>query len=304
MSRSNQHHSFDVSLAVEYGIEEAILIHHFQYWIEFNMRCGKNEYDGRTWTYQTLEEIANHFDYLSKDKVKRTIQSLVDQDVLIKGNYNRTPLDRTLWYAFKNQEMFTKRRNRQIEKAKSENGDGETASSHIYTTHTKTDNKTDTGPPSAGLSCSLSEEEEVRFGRDHQDFTIEIENEHGFKQSITRDKLRASVAAHSHGLSRKLIDQSLAITWTQLKNLDIIPNKLLSYAVAIYKKTVEELTECPKQNSSQKEKHQQHSKKSDSSKKNSSSQENRKSLYEILMETKRSMGLSANGEQTPAESCY
>ena len=35
---SSEHHSFDVYLAAEYGIQEAIMIHHFQHWIGVNMR--------------------------------------------------------------------------------------------------------------------------------------------------------------------------------------------------------------------------------------------------------------------------
>lgn len=114
------HHTFDIHLAQAYGIEEAILIHHFQYWIQMNMIRGINKHDGRTWTYQTIKQIAEHFPYFTEDQIRDTIERLCrgknrksekEQDfepILVKGNYNKHKFDKTTWYAFKNEKMFTK----------------------------------------------------------------------------------------------------------------------------------------------------------------------------------------------------
>lgn len=115
------HHTFDIHLAQAYGIEEAILIHHFQHWIQINMINGNNRHDGRTWTYQTIKSIADHFPYWNEDQIRAIIERLCKgkarrsereeeefEPVLIKGNYNKTKFDKTTWYAFKNEEMFTK----------------------------------------------------------------------------------------------------------------------------------------------------------------------------------------------------
>lgn len=104
---SKQGHGFSVENAISYGIECAILINHFQYWIDHNKAMGRNFYDGHTWMYQTQKEIAAVYPYWSEDVVYKTITKLVEKDVLIKGNYNKTPFDKTTWYAFKNEEMFT-----------------------------------------------------------------------------------------------------------------------------------------------------------------------------------------------------
>lgn len=120
--KTSLHHAFDPYIAQEYGLHESILIHHFQYWIQLNSETNKNFHDGRYWTYQTLENIAAHFPYFSRDQVNRTIRSLVDQKIIIKGNYNKTQFDRTVWYAFENQEDFikTKKCLRNGENAKSD----------------------------------------------------------------------------------------------------------------------------------------------------------------------------------------
>ncbi len=100
MSLSSIHHSFDTQLAAQFGIEEAILIHHFQHWIGINRNLKKNLRDGRTWSYQSQEWIAAHFSYLSKFQVKRTIKKLIKAGVLLVGNYNKKRYDHTNWYAF------------------------------------------------------------------------------------------------------------------------------------------------------------------------------------------------------------
>jgi len=103
------HHSFDIDLASEYGIEEAILIHHVKHWIVINMNLNKNEHDGRFWMYQTTKDINAHFYYMTEDKIKRSLNRLVKLGVLLVGNFNKTKFDRTKWYAFKDQEEWLKR---------------------------------------------------------------------------------------------------------------------------------------------------------------------------------------------------
>src|SRR5271163_464192 len=100
-------HSFNTDLADEYGMELAVLIHHFQHWVKVNKRLKRNFIEGRTWTYQTREEIAAHFSYFSIDQVRRLTDKLVELKVLRKGNFNKNILDKTIWYSFENEEMFT-----------------------------------------------------------------------------------------------------------------------------------------------------------------------------------------------------
>lgn len=117
MSQST-HHSFSLEVAEEYGIEAAILIHHFQHWINKNMRKDRNSCDGRTWTYQTLDDMHANFPYLTKDKLRDTLDLLSNgktrkmkgnkiEPVLVIGNYNKTKFDRTLWYAFTDEKKWT-----------------------------------------------------------------------------------------------------------------------------------------------------------------------------------------------------
>lgn len=128
------HHSFDIFLAEKYGIREAILIHHFQHWINVNINLKRNLHEARYWTYQTIEEITAHFPYMSKFEVSEILQKLIRgrsrrskkgpafEPVLMKGNFNKTGFDKTIWYSFVDQKMFTKLANAKMEKGKCQNG--------------------------------------------------------------------------------------------------------------------------------------------------------------------------------------
>jgi hypothetical protein len=109
-------HSFDIHIAEEYkSVEIAVLIWHFHYWIMKNKRLGRNFQDGRTWTYQTYEEIAAAFPYWSRSQVKRLLKKLIEKEIIIKGNFNKSPFDQTIWYAFKDEEKFGISRFREME---------------------------------------------------------------------------------------------------------------------------------------------------------------------------------------------
>lgn len=116
---SSMHHSFDIALAAIYGTNPAILIHHFQHWIKFNKSTNRNFHEGRTWTYQSLDDIAAHFPYLNKSRIFDILEKLCEgkgrkkksddisyDPVLMKGNFNKSKFDRTVWYAFVNEELW------------------------------------------------------------------------------------------------------------------------------------------------------------------------------------------------------
>jgi hypothetical protein len=95
----SQHH-FKVALAVEFGIEEAVMLDEFYHQIKWNTSNERNYHDGRFWTYNSQKSYAKTFPYMSEGKIKRTISNLVKKGILMKGNFNANQYDRTNWYAF------------------------------------------------------------------------------------------------------------------------------------------------------------------------------------------------------------
>lgn len=140
-------HSFDADIATEYhSVEVAIMVWHFQYWIRKNKALGTNFKEGRTWTYQTYNDILGNFPYWSYDQVKRLLKKCFDLGIILKGNFNADKDDKTMWYAFADEDKFgiskvEKRedlkgdssgngRNRPIDPAKSPDRCGENAGSY------------------------------------------------------------------------------------------------------------------------------------------------------------------------------
>ena len=93
-----QHH-FDVDLAARYGIAEAILLNHLEYWIEHNRANQKNFFEGRYWTFNSNKALCELFPYLSEKKIRNALNHLQEEGLILTGNFNKLAYDRTLWYA-------------------------------------------------------------------------------------------------------------------------------------------------------------------------------------------------------------
>lgn len=102
---------YSVDVAIEYGLNEAIIIQLFQFWILKNKANNNNFFNGRYWTYNSInawQEILPHFTQM---QIRRAIDNLVQKGVLIKGNFNKNKFDRTCWYAFANEDEWLASKN-------------------------------------------------------------------------------------------------------------------------------------------------------------------------------------------------
>ena len=132
-------HHFNVELAKEYGILEAIILNNLQFWIEKNRANGTNFHDGHYWTYNSAKAFSELFPYASQKQIRKALQNLIGEGIIQTGNYNKNPYDRTLWYSFteKGNSIF---QTVNIDLPKRENGndiEGQPIPNN------KTDNKTD-----------------------------------------------------------------------------------------------------------------------------------------------------------------
>ena len=90
-------HSFDTKFAEEHGVEAAILFKNIHFWILKNRANRKHYYDGKYWTYNTVNAWHELFPYMTKDVIRRRLDYLIDKGILIKGFFNKDPRDRTRW---------------------------------------------------------------------------------------------------------------------------------------------------------------------------------------------------------------
>lgn len=112
-------HSFNVELAEEYGILEAILLGNIYYWIKKNESNNKHFYDGKYWTYNSRKAFAEIFPYVSEKQIRSALEKLIKNGLLITGNYNKDGRDKTLWYSLSDNGnfIFQKRQIRLTDKA-------------------------------------------------------------------------------------------------------------------------------------------------------------------------------------------
>ncbi len=92
-------YSFNVQLAEQYGVEEAVLLNNMYFWIQHNAANKSNFHDGQYWTYNSAQAFAEIFPFWSRQKIDRMIQKLKEKGALIIGNYNEKSGDRTRWFA-------------------------------------------------------------------------------------------------------------------------------------------------------------------------------------------------------------
>jgi hypothetical protein len=124
-----QHH-FDTEYALKYGIEEAIVINNLQFWIVKNRANKKHFINDRTWTYNSYKAFSEIFPYWNEHKMKRILDSLVEKEILLRENYNKSGYDRTCWYAFKDENSFLQNSN--IHVAELQYGSNESATPIPY----------------------------------------------------------------------------------------------------------------------------------------------------------------------------
>lgn len=93
-------HSFDVDIATKYGILEAILLNSINYWLLKNEANEKNYFDGHYWTYNSTRAFSELFPYASQRQIQTALKKLINEGILVTGNYNKYAYDHTLWYRF------------------------------------------------------------------------------------------------------------------------------------------------------------------------------------------------------------
>jgi hypothetical protein len=92
-------HYFNTDVAKDCGIEEAILLHNFHFWLSKNAANEKHFHDGLYWFYNSKKAFVDLFPYMNETKIFRSIKNLEERGFVVKGNYNIDKWNKTNWYA-------------------------------------------------------------------------------------------------------------------------------------------------------------------------------------------------------------
>jgi hypothetical protein len=82
------------SLAVKYGLNEAIVIQQIQYW---SQKTDVSD-DGFVWVYNTIPEWKKQFPFWSERTIFSILKNLRDDGILIAEKRSKSPWDHTLYY--------------------------------------------------------------------------------------------------------------------------------------------------------------------------------------------------------------
>ena len=92
-------HSFDPEIAKLVGVNAAVIYQNLVYWIEKNEANQKNFRDGKYWTYNSYPAFKKLFPYFSEKQIRTALDKLIDNALIVKGNYNQDRFTHTNWYA-------------------------------------------------------------------------------------------------------------------------------------------------------------------------------------------------------------
>ena len=91
-------HELNVAVAVKYGATKALVLQQINSWINYNKANNQNFYDGKFWTYNSVEAWTKLIPYFSYEQMRKILRDLESDGLIEKGKYNKTSMDKTSWY--------------------------------------------------------------------------------------------------------------------------------------------------------------------------------------------------------------
>lgn len=96
MARIHRH--FPI-VAERCGANASNIFYHIAHWVIVNGYHDKNKHDGHYWMYSSVRTLAKEtFGYMTENQIRYALKKLIDEGLIMTGNYNKTAYDRTLWY--------------------------------------------------------------------------------------------------------------------------------------------------------------------------------------------------------------
>ena len=93
-------HAFDEDDARIYGLHAAILLSHIRQEISMNQARKEYSHDEKVWARISVKQLAKFYKFFTEKQVRYILDGLVAAGVLVRGNFNATKFDRTLWYTY------------------------------------------------------------------------------------------------------------------------------------------------------------------------------------------------------------
>ena len=100
-------HHFAIDDAIKFGINKAILLYNFKFWLEHNKARKiniKKHTNGKSyyWTYNSGEAFALLFPYMNSKSISRQLLEMERDGLIFSNTFNKNNYDRTKWYTIPN----------------------------------------------------------------------------------------------------------------------------------------------------------------------------------------------------------
>lgn len=95
---------FSTKVAIDVGIEEAIMFSNIYFWVIKNSRDGDDDHfhKGKWWMYNPVVDFVKQYPFWTVSMVKRILKNLKDAEYIDTGVFNRFGYDKTKWYTITN----------------------------------------------------------------------------------------------------------------------------------------------------------------------------------------------------------
>lgn len=105
------HHGFDPEIAARVGCNAAVIYQNIKFWCAKNAANGRNEYEGKHYTYNSIKAFGELFPYLTEKQIRSALDRLESEGLIGVACLNKSNMDRTKWYCLEGQLELPQRAN-------------------------------------------------------------------------------------------------------------------------------------------------------------------------------------------------
>lgn len=92
------YHRFNVEVATRYGVPCALVLGHIDYLVEKARTDGEKKRNGKYWVSKSVKKIAELYPYYTEKQVRRAIDRLRAEGLVVTGHFPTSECPSTLWY--------------------------------------------------------------------------------------------------------------------------------------------------------------------------------------------------------------
>lgn len=91
-------HTYNVSVAMDVGVNAAVIFYNICYWVEENSANKRNFINGKYWTYNTIKAFQSLFPEMSYNQIQYALKKLEEKKYIESAYLNDDPYKRIKYY--------------------------------------------------------------------------------------------------------------------------------------------------------------------------------------------------------------